>query len=208
MNCPHCKKELNPKGFSHIKLCKDNPDRKLTYNVSSDLKGRTPWNKGLTKDTDDRVLKYSKECGRSGDKNSFFGKHHSEESLSKISLKLSINNKGGRCKWYKAINNSGVTYNVQGTWELEFIKYLNIIDDDWVKIGIGNSCHTYTWYDDNNIPHKYTPDFWSPKLKKYYEVKGYWWGNDKRKMELVLEQNNINLSIITKKELTAFLKLV
>ena len=63
---------------------------------------------------------------------------------------------------------------------------------------------TLKWIDENKIEHYYTPDFWSPKLKKYFEVKGYWWGNDKAKMRLVLEQNTVNLEIIQKSDLESY----
>lgn len=96
---------------------------------------------------------------------------------------------------------------MQGTWEQRFAKILNIIDKHWIKPSLYHKVHSFNWVDDNGEKHTYTPDFYSPKLNKYFEVKGYWWGDDKKKMEKVLEQNNINIEIIQKKELEIYEKL-
>jgi len=166
----------------------------------------------LTKETDERVNSYVttliKKIESGEIKPSFKDKRHSLETRNNLSKKLSLNNKGGRCKWFLVNNNSGVEFKVQGTWELKFVKYLNVIDDDWIKIGVGNKEHSYQWKDFENKEHWYTPDFWSPKLEKYFEVKGYWWGEDKEKMRQVLTQNNIKLEIIDKKRLEECLSMV
>ena len=135
-------------------------------------------------------------------------KTHSDKTKKIIGEKLSKNNNGGRCKWFNVERIDGKKFNVQGTWERDFTKVLNIIDKDWIKIGNNDKNHTFEWKDEEEKVHYYTPDFWCPNLQKYFEIKGYWWGNDKRKMELVLEQNNIPIEIIRKKELEIYLKLV
>ena len=58
----------------HEKSCKLNPDRVI---------GKSPWNKGLTKDTDDRILKKAQKAveyykNRPG---TFTGKQHTEEYI-------------------------------------------------------------------------------------------------------------------------------
>jgi len=35
----------------------------------------------------------------------------------------------------------------------------------------------------------YSPDLFLEDFNLFLEIKGYWWGNDKRKMELVFEQH-------------------
>lgn len=66
-------------------------------------KGYSPWNKGLTKETDKRLINYAKNLGRYahkgavpwnkgksvmvGEKNPFYGKHHSEETKRELSGK-------------------------------------------------------------------------------------------------------------------------
>lgn len=171
----------------HCKIC--NPNAK-----SNRYKNGIAWNKGLTKETDDRVKRYSETNklnfilnNRIG---SFKGKHHTEESKQKISKKLSMNNRGGRCKWYE--------YNgqkLQGTYELNLAKKFDEYNIKWKKIKTNKN--PIKWIDDNNKIHHYTPDFYLIDYDKYIELKGYWWGNDKRKMELVKIQNqNYNIIII------------
>jgi hypothetical protein len=61
----------------------------------------TAWNKGLSKETDNRVLHYSKSISENtkGENNYWFGKTHSKESKNKISKGLkkfceNIDNRG------------------------------------------------------------------------------------------------------------------
>lgn len=47
----------------------------------------------------------------------------------------------------------------------------------------------------------YAPDFYLPDFDVYLEIKGYWWGRDKEKMDLVIAQNPCKrICIITKSE--------
>lgn len=205
IKCKICGKEYPKKGInthfwrSHGKGKNHNP------NIGFETGERKIWNKGLTKETHEGLAKQSIKM--KGKENGFLNKKHTKETKQKIGKKLSRNNHGGRCKWFKVQRIDGMEFNVQGTWERDFSNVLNIIDKDWIKIGIGDSNHTFKWKDEKGNFHHYTPDFWSPRLQKYFEIKGYWWGEDKKKMQMVLEQNNINLEIIRKKELKSYLKL-
>lgn len=53
---------------------------------SEQRKGRVPWNKGLTKDNDERIKKHANaRLGKyTGSDNHFFGKHHTEETKEKV----------------------------------------------------------------------------------------------------------------------------
>jgi hypothetical protein len=209
--CPYCHLLFKGRGIgTHIWI--NHKELNNRFKNTKYTKGMKSWNNGLSKETDERVLKNGKiisENFKSGKNIHYFlGKNHTEITKKKISEKLSANNHGGKCKWFEIEKPNGIKFNVQGTWERDFSKFLNIIDEEWIKIGIGKKEHTYKWIDDNGKEHNYTPDFWSPKLQKYFEIKGYWWGEDKRKMELVLEQNKINLEIIRKKDLEKYLKLI
>jgi hypothetical protein len=73
---------------------------------------------------------------------------------------------------------------------------------------VGDNEHSFIW-NDGAENHYYTPDFYSEKYNKYFEVKGYWWGNDKEKMEKVINQYpNISIEIIRKKDLETYEKLI
>ena len=53
----------------------------------------------------------------------------------------------------------------------------------------------------------YAPDFYLPDFDVYLEIKGYWWGRDKEKMELVIAQNpHKRICIITKSEFDRLLQ--
>jgi hypothetical protein len=211
LKCKICGKEFSKMGMSSHFWRSHGEGKNHNPNIGFETGERKIWNKGLNKNNDIRVRKgaekFSKKI-KSGEVNRWKGKKHKEKTKQIISKKLSQNNHGGRCKWFKVQRIDGKEFNVQGTWERDFTNVLNIIDKDWIKIGIGDSNHTFEWKDENDKIHHYTPDFWSPKLQKYFEIKGYWWGKDKMKMKMVLEQNNINLEIIRKKELKSYLKLI
>lgn len=190
--CRFCGKEWKNKNslIQHEVRCKSNPDRiDLSYmnEIHENNKGRIPWNKGLTKETDERVLKYSlkeKERMIKYGSNGCFGLKGNNNYACKenIRQKISItakkyhstheNNSVGKGKrgWYKGIH-------CQSSWELAYVIYqlehgINIIRN---KKGF-----KYTW---NGSEHTYYPDFYLPDLNQYIEIKGYYSDRDKCKIE-------------------------
>ena len=158
------------------------------------------WNKGLTKDNNyslqqaSAVLKEKFKSGKLKSKLSgktyeeIYGKDKANQIKEKISKKLSINNKGGRCKWFMYLNQK-----LQGTWELNIAKKLEAEKIKWIKCTKNKYSLKYI----SDRIHYYTPDFYLPEYDIYLEIKGHWWGNDKQKMDLVCKQNqNIKLIII------------
>lgn len=107
--------------------------------------------------------------------------------------KLSLNNKGGRCSWYEITKSNGQKIKVQGSYELRFSKILDKIDENWIKPTIWNREHQFQWIDENGKSHWYTPDFWSPKLQKYFEVKGFWKKDDIKKKEFIETLKNVEI---------------
>lgn len=136
------------------------------------------WNKGLTKETDERVRKNSEKVSKSlvGRK----GTKLSEEHKKKISVHQSLHNNGGRCKWYKVSGQK-----VQGTWERDLAKLFVKYKIDWEKIKTNNKVFRYTFKDKER---SYAPDFYIKEFDIYLEVKGFWWGDDKKKMNHVIDQ--------------------
>lgn len=212
--CPYCKKEYKSKQglVSHIWRSHYEDGKKHNPNVGCKVINRVSWNKGLTKETDIRIKEQAEksiERFASGERiKNFSGKKHSEESKRKISEAMSLNNKGGKCKWFKYMRKSdNKEFSLQGTWEVRFAKVLDELDPLWIKIGINNGNHSMKWVDENNKEHTYTPDFWCPSLNKYFEVKGYFRDVDKIKMEKVFEQNiHINLVVVMKDDLLEYEK--
>ena len=178
-----------PAHKGHCKII--NPNAK-----SNRYKNGIPWNKGLTKQTNDKIKRqgeiYSKKVQEGKIIPYWKGKHLPETMRKKISQKLSINNGCGRRKWYEYNNQL-----LQGTYELNFAKKLDEYQIVWLKIKTNSM--TLKWIDENNKKHNYTPDFYLKDYNVYIELKGYWWSNDKHKMELVKIQNtNKNIIIIEK----------
>jgi ribosomal protein L37AE/L43A len=212
--CPFCNKEFSKKGIAtHVWRSHTNDGKKHNPNIGYKTGTKIIWNKGLTKFTDERVKKSSETFVKKVNNGeiipSFKNKHHSKETKELISKKLSCNNHGGKCKWFLYIKKDNTEFKLQGTWEVRFAKILDIIDENWIKIGVGNKEHSFIWEDENKNKHYYTPDFYSSKLNKYFEIKGYWWGDDKNKIKQVIEQNkHIKIEIITKKELLEYEKLI
>ena len=64
----------------------------------------------------------------------------------------------------------------------------------WEKIKLYNYTIEYI---DNGKRRHYTPDF-LVEDNFLLEIKGFYWGDDKRKMRLVLEQSNTDIKIIEK----------
>ena len=208
--CPFCDKNYSKKGIishiwrSHTEIGKNHK--------TTGSKGKISWNNGLTKFTDDRVKKYSdsiKTNYLNGFQSPFLGKSHTDESKKLIGQKMTKNNNGGKCKWFSFTKKDGNEIKLQGTWEVRFAKVLELIDENWIKIGVGHKGHSFIWKDEKEKEHYYTPDFFSPKLNKYFEVKGYWWGDDKNKMKQVISQNKeIKIEIVMKNELLNYEKLI
>ena len=210
--CPFCKEEKTKIGITTHIWRKHGEGKIHNPNIGFVTKNRKQWNKNLTKETSE-VLKKQAERTKEKYKNGqitpgFKNKKHTKETKKIISEKLSKNNKGGRCKWFEVKKKNGEVIKVQGTWEVRFANVLSEIDEMWLKPSLYHTKHSFKWIDKTGKEHTYTPDFYSPKLDKYFEVKGYWWGNDKEKMECVHQQNEIVIEIVMKKELVIYEKLM
>lgn len=162
-----------------------------------------PWNKGLTKETSTIIFKISLK--QSLNKKGKPGKPHTKETRNKISLtrskQIDTNHSGfSHVKWYKVKNLNGIEYTVRGHWEENVAIHLNELGILWIK----NTWISY--YDDNNIMHRYNPDFYIPKENIYVEVKGFYSEYDQYKMKCVLMQNkNIKIYFIGIKQYKQFI---
>lgn len=183
--CQHCGKECKSANSlrNHQRLCSHNPNRQVSsfvaYNATNE-----PWNKGKT------GLQTAWNKGLPG---TFAGRRHSTESKQKISEKLSINNKGGRAKWYEVAGQ-----NVQGTWERDIALKFEQLNIRWIKLKTNK--HTLK-YEMKGKVRSYTPDFYLPDYDIFVEVKGFWWGDDKEKMKIVLATHaDKNIFVVEKDE--------
>lgn len=148
-----CKNENSLK--QHEVRCKENPNRISLSPICS--KGNNPWNKGLTKETDERVLQRAnavKEAYLSG-KIQKEGKPHTEETKKKISESMKLAHAEGRAhnigesRW-----NNEPSYPEK--WFMEVIKN-ELENKDYIR----------------EFPfHKYSLDFAWPQLKICIEIDG------------------------------------
>lgn len=111
----------------------------------------------------------------------------------KLSVSQSLHNRGGKCKWY---DYRGIK--LQGTWELNIAKKLDELGISWYKPKVNKDVWNYVL---DGKCKSYTPDLFLVETNIYLEIKGYWWGDDRRKMEAVIAQHpDKNVLIIEKEE--------
>lgn len=169
------------------------------YNRSKDY---IPWNKGLTKETDERVKQSSETYKTNFEAGKFkiIGHKHTLETrnkLSEIRSKYLDSCKAGFSDvgWYKIKNLNGEEFTVRGTWERDFGNYLTNNKILWIR----NKQLKYIQTD--NSVHRYNPDFYLPDKDLYIEIKGYFSNKDKEKIKLVLTQHKINLKFVREAEI-------
>ena len=166
VSCSTCRKEITTSGLARHRCRIKKP--------------RIAWNKGLTKDhpvvakyaaTNAKIIQEKLANG------TFVPSKMSKQALAALSARQSLYNSGGKSKWYVVAGQK-----VQGTWERDIATKFEEFGIKWIK----PSTNTFIWkYVDNDRVKSYTPDFYLPAIKTWIEVKGYWWGNDKEKMEKI-----------------------
>jgi len=165
--------------------------------------GHPAWNKGKTKETDSRVARNSRAVARTVRKKVKGGwspKGPGQAAREATAKRMSQNNPGGRCKWFKV---DGRT--VQGTWERDMALKMCDLGIPW-KRTVEKGNRSWFYHDDAGKRRWYIPDFYLPESDLQLEVKGYWWGRDKQKMAWVLEQNpTARIAIIEEKLFRALL---
>lgn len=151
--CKFCGKECKSTNSlcQHEIRCKDNPSRLIVCNNKFSNKGRTAWNKGLTKETDERVRKNGESVSRCR-------KEHPE--LFENCAGFTYNSQKYSYKYgtYKG-------YYCDSSWELAFIMYC--IDNG---IDVERNTSVYFEYDVGNKRYKFYPDFIIGNV--FYEIKG------------------------------------
>ena len=196
---------------AHERLCKLNPNRQIIksnfigYNEKRKKGEITSWNKGLTKETDERVLKMAtslKEgyaCGR------IIKSPLTEEGRKRI--QISAVNCGGykeRCGrgkngWYKGIW-------CDSSWELAFVIY-HLEHNLFIE-----RCHDVRTYEYDGKVYKYYPDFITDE--GICEIKGYYSEKSKSKhiqhpdIKMIFSEDmKIYLDYVIKKYGRNFIKL-
>ena len=178
--CKYCGKEC--KNLNSLKQheirCKENPNHINIIKTNGNTKHHVSWNKGLTKETDNRVKhqgeKYSQRVKEGIIKPWSSGlTKETDERVRNIAKKSSesISNKVKLDTWHNSFGKSKlVEYNgilFHGNWEVEFAKFLDKHIISWVR---PTEKFNYAFENKHRF---YTPDFYLTDLDIYIEVKGY-----------------------------------
>lgn len=163
---------------------------------------RVAWNKGLSKETDARVAANIAATTESLRKLRATGWKPPPPGLAArqaTSKRQSLKNSGGKCKWFVVEGQ-----NVQGTWERNIAQKLTELGIRWEKLKTNRDILEYEL---DGISHSYTPDFYLPDSNVYLEIKGYWWGRDKEKMnEIFAKYPHLKIVIIEKDDYKKILR--
>lgn len=145
----------------HEIRCKLNPDKINTVRVGFNNTGRKSWNEGLTKETDERILRSSEKViayYKTHD-GSFSGKRHSDEYKAYMSELAKERELGGF-----NMRKKGIIYNdtkLDSSYEVTLAKSLDENNIKWTR------CNRFPYITPQEELHYYTPDFYLPDYDIY-----------------------------------------
>lgn len=120
-----------------------------------------------------------------------------------IESDIAINSRGHHYKNYErlsVIDSLGNSVLLMSSMEIAYYNYLTQNSIRWAKPS------SLKYIDDKNKLHRYRPDFLLLDANEVIEIKGYWWNNDKIKMQWVIDQNStVKIKIIMKTDLRILL---
>lgn len=148
--CKFCGKECKNKNslIQHELRCKQNPNRQTSFRNNFNTIGRSAWNKGLTKETDERVAKNSLSIKK-------FYQEHPEKKRGGY--------KKGSARSYKY--GTYRSFYCDSSWELAFIIYCLDNNIEVVRNEIG-----FQYVNSDGQQKEFYPDFIVDGT--YYEIKG------------------------------------
>lgn len=159
--------------------------------------GNIPWNKGLYKETNSVIMEASKKISSTLKEGYASGRlistQTSLEARAATSRRMSLHNPGGKSKWFEVAGQK-----CQGTWERNIALKFEELSIKWTKLKTNKDVLEYVM---DGMTKCYTPDFYLPDYDIFLEVKGYWWGRDREKMDIVLNTYPDKKIVIIEKEL-------
>lgn len=166
--CPFCERVFTTNSGCgiHIIYCLQNPDR-----IISGKKGSIPWNKGLTKETDERVA--MRAIKDSNSKRGKPGHKHSQETKLKISerRKEYLNNHPDKIP-FKLNHSSKESYPEK--YFRKWLKKINLLDKQEFQVS------------------RYTLDFAWPDRKIYLEIDG-----NQHKLDWMVEHDRVRTEFLS-----------
>lgn len=195
--CPNCDQEFPKMGIcSHYKkvhLLSRNEkipwNKGLTKETDKRIISPPSWCKGLTKNTDSRIKKigetYSKRVKSGEIKPWQTGlSKETDERLLKVSKQISktINQKVSDGDWHYSFSKTrSYKYkgvSLHGSWELAYAKWLDDNEIRWERPTLKTTSFSYTF---EGKTKRYIPDFYLPDDDLYIEIKGYETEKDRAK---------------------------
>lgn len=195
--CQYCSKESKSTKahVGHERCCPTNPNR----NYKNGMTGKTAWNKGKTKATDDAVrlrgeklsARYTAgELAASGVASSVWS--DSPEARAARSKGGGYKENAGHSKKFKVFDSYGRETTLQSSYELECSQVLNELGFKWLR-------PKALKYDGRN----YFADFYLPDYDIWLDPKNdYKAKMDQEKINKVIEQNEVKLHILLKHQIT------
>jgi len=203
---------------------KEKSKKKISESLKGKNKGKIPWNKGLTKEADDRIKNYAKKISkgntgkiRSQDvknriSNTLTGRKISKEIIQKMSKALKGKNKG-KIPWNKGkkMNKEYCRIHAEAS-----LKSAHKNKNDFYRKDLGHRCRSkieanfarfLKWLEVEYIyeyktfilkdGRYYTPDFYLSQLDMYIELKGYMYRDSENRIKIFKESYpNIKFNLL------------
>jgi hypothetical protein len=135
--CPDCGFVAKTRQSATSHYWRLHTNTNIRFNPPTNSNGRhNSWNKGLTKETDLRVANNALASGNAlkGRK----GTPPSEQNRRNTSIRMSLNNPGGKSKWYEVAGQK-----LQGTWERNIAIKLEELGIRWYKAKVNKDVWRY-----------------------------------------------------------------
>lgn len=170
--CPECGEIYSKKGIG-AHYWRNHTEEGQEFDPNSDYgKNRVAWNKGLTKEDDERIKKQIetfKERIEEGEIDTSKMGGVTEESRKKIktTIKEKVKNGNWHYSFSKVRTYEYKGYQLHGSWELKFAKWLDEKNISWKR-------PTQKFeYNFKGETRNYIPDFYLKEKDKFIEIKGY-----------------------------------
>lgn len=198
VSCIKCRKETTTGILLryHKDKCPSLKRIRIRNKIGEPILVRVAWNKGMTKSSNTIVAQYAStisnvQKAKVAD-GTFIPNVMGIQARKNLSEQQSLRNRGGKSKWFEV---NGIK--LQGTWERNLALKFIELGIKWIKPTTNND----VWkYKQDNKEKSYAPDFYLPDLNIWLEVKGYWWGRDKEKMDIIMKTYPHRKIIILEKE--------
>jgi hypothetical protein len=202
IECSYCGKKYNKYGIKNHIWRNHEDGQNFSPNIGYKNGTNKIWNKGLTKETDERVAKgvntYAKRV-KDGSIVSWSSglTKETDERIKKIAQcnSMAINEKIKNNTWHLSFSRSRTHLykgiKLHGLWEVAYAKYLDANNIEWAR-----PIEKFE-YEFENKKRYYTPDFYLIRENLYIEIKGYPTDKDRAKWKWF----PLNLKIIFGKEL-------